>query len=149
MPSVLFIDNSGKSCAPIAAALFDRLAKEREMPEAWSADSAGLFARHGQMIAAEVRTVLAEAGCTPLRIGVQELTPKLVKSATLLLCMTENQEDEISRRFISSRNKLKTLMSVMRSDADVFDPVRRGVEGFRACREMMLPALEELIERLK
>lgn len=148
MPAVLFIDNAGRSCAPIAAALFAQLAKKADMGEEWSADSAGLYARHGQMIAAEVRTVLEEAGCEPLRIGAQELTPKLVKSADLLLCMTEQQEKEISRRFISSRNKLKTLMSVMRDDADVFDPSRQGVEKFRVCVRMMQPAIEVLVERL-
>jgi len=80
---------------------------------------------------------------------VQELSPKLIKSSELLLCMTSNQEDEVTSKFISARNKTKTLMSVIRSDADIFDPNKLGAEKFRQCLEMMWPALAEAVARLK
>ena len=148
MPNLLFVCSSDRTRGPLAAACFQYLAKVGQL-EDWNVASAGLHAHHGQMIAAEVREALAEIHLEPLKIGVQELSPKLIKSSDLILCMTSNQEDEITSRFISARSKTKTLMSVAGSSADVFDPNKLGIEKFRQCLQMMWPALEQLVERLK
>lgn len=148
MVTLLFVCSSNRTRSPLAAALFNQFAKEGGLTE-WQADSAGLRAQHGAAIADSVRTVLSERGLEPLRVGVQELTTKLVKSAELILCMTRDQEREIKKSFVSSRNKTKTLMSILREDTDVFDPNKQDLERYRACVAMMEPALRELVERLK
>lgn len=149
MPRVLFVCSSDRTRAPIAAALFHAAAKAAGMEDELTCDSAGIRAQHGQHIADGVIAVLAEKGIEPRRIGVQMLSPKLIKAAELILVMTSDQEKEITTNFISARNKTKTLMSVMRSDADVFDPNHCSLEKFRACRDMMEPAINELVERLQ
>ena len=62
--------------------------------------------------------------------------------------MTRDQEREITSNFISARNKTKTLMSILREDKDIFDPNKLPIESFRSCREMMMPAIKELVQRL-
>jgi len=148
MATLLFVDSAGRTRSPLAAGLFVKLAREASL-DGWVCEPVGIHAHHGQMIAAEVCTVLSEAGAEPLKIGVEELTPKLAKMADLILCMTSNIEDEVMKKFIASRNKCKTLMSVLRQDTDVFDPNKLGEEKFRECLSMMRPAIEELVERLK
>ena len=148
MLTLLFVCSSNRTRSPLAAALFAQFAKEGGLTE-WQADSAGLHAQHGAAIAEPVRTVLSERGLEPLRVGVQELSAKLVKSAELILCMTRDQEREIKKKFVSARNKTKTLMSILREDKDVFDPNKQDLERYRACVVMMEPALHELVERLK
>ncbi len=148
MPRLLFVCSSNRTRGPIAAALFQNAAKLGGLDD-WEVDSAGIRAQHGQHIPDEVVTVLAEKGLQPLRIGVQFLTPKLIKMADLILCMTGNQEKELLTTFVSARNKTKTLMSILREDTDIFDPNHLSVEKYRACRDMMLPAIDELVERLK
>ena len=132
----------------MAASAFQHLAKLHNL-EGWEADFAGIRAHRGQIIAPEVREALAAKGLEPLKIGVQELTPKLVKSSDLLLCMTSDQEDWIDAKFLSARRKLRTLMSVCENPTEVFDPNKLGVEKFSQCLDMMWPALEIIVERLK
>ncbi len=148
MLTLLFVCSSNRTRSPLAAALFHQFAKEGGLAE-WQVDSAGLHAQHGAAIADPVRTILAERGLEPLRVGVQELSAKLVKSSELILCMTRDQEREIKKKFVSARNKTKTLLSILREDKDVFDPNKQDLERYRACVAMMEPALHELVERLK
>ena len=148
MLTLLFVCSSNRTRSPLAAALFNQFAKEGGLSE-WQVDSAGLRAQHGAAIADSVRTVLAERGLEPLRVGVQELNAKLVKSAELILCMTRDQEREVKKKFVAARNKTKTLMSILREEKDVFDPNKQDIERYRACAQMMEPALRALVERLK
>ena len=145
---VLFVCSSDRTRGPLAAALFAQLAKEAGLEE-WESDSAGLHAQRGQMIAPEVRTVLAERGLEPRRIGVQLLTPKLIKASDLILCMTSNQEHDITRQFPPARNKLKCLMSLADTPIELFDPNHLGIEKFRDCLALMEPALRNLVRRLQ
>ncbi len=147
MPRVLFVCSSDRTRAPLAAALFQALAAQEGLEEC-PCDSAGIRAQHGQHIAPEVEKVLAERGLLPRRLGVQLLTPKLIKSSELILCMTQNQEKELTTRFVSARNKTRTLMSILRTEKDIFDPNHLSLEKFRDCLQMMEPALQELVQRL-
>ena len=147
MPRVLFVCSSDRTRAPLAAALFQKTADQEGLDDC-PCDSAGLRAQHGQHIAPEVEKVLAERGLEPRRLGVQLLTPKLIKSSELILCMTSNQEKELLTRFVSARNKTRTLMSILREETDVFDPNHLPLEKFRACLDMMEPAIRELVQRL-
>ena len=147
MPRVLFVCSSDRTRAPLAAALFQKTAAQEGLDDCPCA-SAGLRAQHGQHIAPEVEKVLAERGLEPRRLGVQLLTPKLIKSSELILCMTSNQEKELLTRFVSARNKTRTLMSILREETDVFDPNHLPLEKFRACLDMMEPAIRELVQRL-
>lgn len=147
MLQLLFVCSSDRTRAPIATALFLQAAKEAGLAD-WTCDSAGLRTYHGQRIADGVAKVLAEVGLEPRRLGIQQLTPKLIKASDLILCMTRDQEREITSNFISARNKTKTLMSILREDKDIFDPNKLPIESFRSCREMMMPAIKELVQRL-
>ncbi len=148
MPRVLFVCTSDRTRGPLAVALFTHYAKAAGLEEC-DCDSAGLHAVHGQHIADEVTRVLEEKGIVPLRLGVQLLTPKLVKASELILCMTSNIEKELTTKFVSARNKTKTLMSILREDTDVFDPNHLSMEKYRSCVAMMEPAIQELVERLQ
>lgn len=147
MPKVLFVCSSDRTRGPLAAAAFTAAAQKAGLTD-WECDSAGIRAQHGQMIAPEVRIVLGERGLEPRRIGVQLLTPKLIKGADLLICMTSDQEKEVTKKYAPARYKTKTLMSLSANPIDLFDPNHLSVEKYRQCLELMIPALEELAQRL-
>lgn len=148
MPRVLFVCTSDRTRGPLAVALFQHYAKEAGLKDC-VCDSAGLHAIHGQHIADEVTKALEEKGLVPQRLGVQLLSPKLIKASELILCMTSNIERELTTKYVSARNKTKTIMSILREDTDVFDPNHLSMEKYRSCIAMMEPAIQELVERLQ
>ena len=147
MPNLLFVCSSNRTRSPLAAALFAHFAKEGGLSD-WTVDSAGLRAQHGVRIAENVDAVLATRELQPLRMSTQVITAKLIKSSDLILCMTRDQEKELTKKFVSARNKTKTLMSILREDTDVFDPNKGDLERYESCVAMMEPALKTLVERL-
>lgn len=133
----------------MAAAWFRHLLDEAGV-KGYEVDSAGLRTAYHGNIAPEVEQALAAEcpGVVPMRIGSQPLQPKLIKSADLLVCMTDDQLSEIKKKFISAANKTITLMSVLHQDKDVFDPNKQPLQRFVDCLNMMKPALKELAERI-
>ena len=144
---VLFVCSSNRSRSPLAAAYFRHCAAEAGLQDV-EIESAGLRAHPDLQICDEVREVLAAEGLQPLRIGCSLLRPKDAKTSDVIICMTSDQKREIETKFFSAARKTKTLMSVINSSADVFDPHREGVERYAQCLAMMKPALEELARRL-
>ncbi|MBP5299873.1 MAG: hypothetical protein J6Y80_00580 [Victivallales bacterium] len=148
MPNLLFVCSSNRTRSPLAAALFAQFAREGGLL-GWSVDSAGLRAQHGLRVAENVDAVLAARGLHPLRLGTQVVTSKLITEADLILCMTRDQMKELTKKFVSARNKTKTVMSILREETDVFDPNKGDSARYEACVSMMEPALRTLVERLK
>jgi len=131
----------------MAAAYFRHCAAQAGLQDV-EVESAGLRAHSELQICPEVTEVLAAEGLVPLRVGCNLLHPKLIKTSDVIICMTSDQKREIVSKFYSAARKTKTLMSVIDSSADVFDPHREGVERYAQCLKMMKPALEELAQRL-
>ena len=132
----------------MAAAFFRHLLDKDGVMD-YEVDSAGLRTQFHGAICQESKEALAGEGLEPLRIGVQPLTPKLIKSADLLVCMTSDQLSEIRKKFISAANKTITLMSVLHLHVDVFDPNKQPLQRHIDCLNMMKPALMTLARRVR
>jgi len=131
----------------MAAAYFKYCIDKAGLKEIES-DSAGIRANIREHVAQETIDALAKIGLAPLRIGTQLLTPKLIKIADLIVCMTSSQKDEVESSFVAATRKTVTLMSIIKSPKEVFDPHKQGLEKYVQCLDMMKPALEELAEKL-
>jgi protein-tyrosine phosphatase len=147
MPKILFVCGSNRSRGPLAAALFKKKAEEAGLADL-VVDSAGLRCNPRQMICPEVSEVLTLEGLSPLQLGVKQVTHKNIKAADLVICFTSDQQKQLESTFLAARNKTKTLMSIIRSKGEVFDPAKGGKEKFQQCLELMRPALETLAQRL-
>lgn len=147
MRKILFVCSSNRSRSPLAAAYFQHCAAEAGLTDI-EVDSAGLRVNIREHICQETIDALEKEGLKPLRRGVQLLTPKIIKTVDLIICMTTDQKREIESTFISASRKTKTLMSLVNSPHEVFDPHKLGLEKYCQCLEMMKPALRELADRL-
>ncbi len=147
MPRILFVCGSNRSRSPLAAACFKKIAEDAGVTDL-VVDSAGLRSNPRQMICQEVSEVLAAEGLQPLQLGVRQVLPKHIKSADLVICFTSDQQEQLENTFLSAKRKTRTLMSILRSDAEIFDPAKGGTEKFQQCLEMMRPALNTLAQRL-
>ncbi|MFA6931406.1 MAG: low molecular weight phosphatase family protein [Lentisphaeria bacterium] len=147
MPRILFVCGTNRSRSPLAAAVFKKFAEDAGVQDL-SVESAGLRANPRHMICEEVSKVLALEGLTPIQLGIQQVLPKNIKSADLVLCFTSDQQQELESSFLSARRKTRTLMSIIKSDQEIFDPCKGGLIKFQQCLAMMRPALQALAERL-
>ncbi len=147
MPKILFVCGSNRSRSPLAAVVFKKIAEDAGVTDL-VVDSAGLRCNPRQMIYEEVSQLLAAEGLQPLQLGVKQLLPKHIKSADLVICFTSDQQEQLENTFLSAKRKTRTLMSIIQSNTEIFDPAKGGIEKFQQCLELMLPALKALAERL-
>jgi protein-tyrosine-phosphatase len=148
MPKILFVCGSNRSRGPLAAAIFKKLAADAGLA-GLEVDSVGLRCNPRQMICPEVGQILADEGISPLQLGVKQVLAKNIKAADLVICFTSDQQEQLESTFPSARKKTKTIMSIINSDSEVFDPAKGGKEKFRQCLNLMRPALETLAQRLR
>ncbi len=131
----------------MAAACFQHCAIQAGLTDL-EADSAGLHVHGRGQIAPAASQAMKAAGIQPLRLGVQQLSMKLTKTADLILCMTSRQQHELTARYFSAERKTLTLMSLANSAYNILEPRDPDTEKCAQCLERMQPAIRQLIEKL-
>ena len=129
----------------MAAAYFASVVKQRGIQDIEVA-SAGLGVHHGDTICQETRQVLLDRGLTPLAIGAVQLLPKLVRTAELIICMTDRQQEIIEDKFPSAVGKCRPLNAVLKSDVPIVKPAKGSLKDHERCLEFMIPALDKLAD---
>lgn len=129
---------TGNTCrSPMAEAALRAELKRRKI-RWYTVLSAGTHAAQGAPMAEEARTALTEAGI-PFRSDfcARQLTKKMVKEASAVICMTRSQAAALSGANVTS-------MSVF-AGADVPDPYGRGIEAYRAALRAIRGCLPQII----
>ena len=145
MSLIVFVCGSNRSRSPMAAAYFADLLRRRGIRDI-EVCSAGLRVRHGETVSQEAREALRRKGLEPLQVGTVPLLPKLVKKASLLLCMTEEQQTMAESQLPSSKGKIRPLLSVIGSPRSIGEPTKGDLARHVECLELMRPALEALVD---
>lgn len=145
MTLIVFICGSNRSRSPMAAAYFDKIVRERGLKDIEVA-SAGLHVKHGETVCWEAREALHREGLEPLEIGTTQLLPKLIKRASLIVCMTPEQQERAEDLFDSAKGKVRPLMSVIRSNRPIAEPAKGDLQRHVDCLNMMKNALETLAD---
>jgi len=113
-------------------------------------DSAGLNAREDLPVSDLARAVLSDRSIPLLRLRSQVLTGKLVNRADLVVTMTHEQRDAICARYRQARLKTVPLMAYADSrSTQVPDPFGGSRATYDGCLDMMLPALDGLLDELR
>lgn len=136
---VLFVCTGNTCRSPMAAALLNHLAsgKGGEMV----ADSAGLYAREGDLITAPAAEALAEAGIAPTAQNdyrahrARLVSAELVKEADEVIAITGGHAMELLMRFPEYAAKIGTL------GVDIPDPFGGDGEVYRRCLDMLTLAI--------
>lgn len=146
---VLFVCTGNTCRSPMAAAWFKKLCDEQGAGHI-EVDSAGLAANAHDAVSEHARTVLAECGLVPLRLGSQPVNPRLLGKADLILTMTGHHHEMLVERYPFAAGKTRPLMAALhRRGSDVFDPYGGALRDYRQCLDMMKPALAALLERIR
>ncbi len=147
MTLILFVCGNNRSRSPMAAAYVQSRLKAMGNTDIQVA-SAGLHTRRQDMVRDAAIEALKAIGAEPIQVGTTQLLPKLVKSSSLILCMTEKQLEEILAVFPSAKSRTRTLMSLIGSDYSIPDPLGDDLQKHVVCLKTMRPALDALLEKV-
>lgn len=131
----------------MAAAYFHAIA-EKNCPGEFTVSSAGLKIKSRLGVLQEVEKLLQEESIHVLRIATNPIGLKQIRAADLVICMTNSQCDYLQNSFPSAKEKIRTLMSILGSDKEIFEPAKLSLFNIRRCFSIMRPALTALFEAL-
>ncbi|MDD4097610.1 MAG: hypothetical protein PHC30_02455 [Lentisphaeria bacterium] len=147
MIRILFVCKNNRSCSPMAAAYLKHRLEELGATD-FEVTSAGFSAQRQETVCNGAREALEALGLEPLRIGTEALQLFMIKSASLILCMTSQQQELLEKKYPSAVGKTRTLMSVIHSERDIFEPRSTDAANHGHCLTLMRAALDALAERL-
>ncbi|MCD8391200.1 MAG: low molecular weight protein arginine phosphatase [Firmicutes bacterium] len=111
---------SGNTCrSAMAAAVMDKIVTENDMDI--YVDSAGLFAADGDKASENAVTAMARRGIDLSAHRSKRVTPELVKSADLVLTMTDIQK-QIFEQMGYDLSNIFTLKEYLGIEGDIEDP---------------------------
>ena len=136
MKHVLFLCTGNTCRSPMAAALFDRYAREKRIDAV--ADSAGLAAWPGEHISPHAVTVMAELGADVSSHVAKPVTREMLAAADRVYCMSADQVGALQATGIPA-----ALLG-----EGIPDPYGGTVEDYRRCRDAIAAALPQAAEGL-
>ncbi len=154
---VLFVC-SGNSCrSPMAEGLF-REKLPQEMRDRVLVRSAGTLGLTGQPASENAVIVAREHGADISGHRSRAVTSEVIAGADIIFTMARHHRDYITANYPAWRDNVYVLRDFARKnkfdDPDIFDPIGRDIERYRACCaiiaeeiERVMPWLFELIDR--
>lgn len=126
------------------------------------ADSAGIYANHGESASENSVKVLKEKyGESVIDHSAKNINDELVKSADLILTMTRNHKAILTSMFPEISSKVYTLIEYTMENTDqkclerydyrldIPDPYGMPVDVYEKCAQSIEDAVDKLIERIK
>jgi protein-tyrosine phosphatase len=142
MPEVVFVCYGNICRSPIAEALLQKALDERlGAGHAWVVSSAGVGATDGTVASRGTKDVLKARGIDFRRHRARYLTPAIARSAELIVCMEEQQVEQV-RRIVDDPAKV-VLMG-----KGIPDPIGAGPELYEKTAVLIEKEIAPLVERL-
>jgi protein-tyrosine phosphatase len=113
--------------------------------------SAGVAARVGERVSENSVIALKKAGIDISQSRSRPLTPELITSASLILCMTESHRAMIQLNFDPVPRHVYLFREFMPRGADkeIGDPYGGPLKIYETARDEMVEAIPSLLEFLK
>ncbi|WP_283609176.1 arsenate reductase/protein-tyrosine-phosphatase family protein [Faecalispora anaeroviscerum] len=137
---MLFICTGNTCRSPMAKGLFDQLLAERGITDI-TCDSAGLFANAGEPAAENAVVACLELGVDLSVHRSKTLTREMLQSADLFVVMMQSHAGVLQSAGVP-QEKIKVL------GGGVGDPFGGSLAIYRASRDQIQKALEELLQEL-
>jgi protein-tyrosine phosphatase len=138
--------------SPMAAGLLQHaLLAQPEPLKSLKVASAGVAARVGERVSENSVIALKKAGIDISQSRSRPLTPELITSASLILCMTESHRAMIQLNFDPVPRHVYLFREFMPRGADkeIGDPYGGPLKIYETARDEMVEAIPSLLEFLK
>ena len=141
--NILFVCTGNTCRSPIAAALFNKIALEKDLDG--RIESAGIFAMDGAPASAGAHHAMKKYGIDLEEHRAKSITPELLKQCDLVLTMTEGHKAQL---LPYAEGKVFTLLEYAGLPGDIADPFGGSNEVYDACAEEIWCALLKVAERI-
>jgi protein-tyrosine-phosphatase len=152
--TVLLVCHANTCRSVMAHVLLEKMLAAREVERRVRVRSGGIgnYARDGMIPSLDARLVLREDG---IHLAEDAMTStdlrqhrEIIAGADLILTMTTQQRETLAAFEEARDRQVFTLREFGGEIGDIADPVMKGEEAFRACRDEIKRCLERSIDRL-
>ncbi len=141
--NVLFVCTGNTCRSPMAAALFNKIACERELNV--RIESAGIYAAQGEKASKPAVEAMAEYGIDLSSHRSKMLTAELIKESDLILTMTHAHK---SMLMTYADGRVYTLNEFAGEAGEITDPFGSGVREYKICAEQMYKLLLKAADKI-
>ncbi len=125
------------------------LAAEEEPLKSIPVVSAGVAAYRGEVASPHGVTALKKVGLSLDDHQSQPVTEELIRSALLVLCMTESHRALLAYHFDPLPAPVYLMREFMDSSAEIPDPYGMDLAAYEACRDSMVEAIPSIVAFLR
>ncbi len=141
--NILFVCTGNTCRSPMAAALFNKIAVERNIDV--RIESAGIFANDGEGASAEAIVVMKKYDIDLLGHHSQTINTELIEKSDLILTMTDAHKMVLGQY---AKDKTFTVCEYAGIDGDIPDPFGSDVEEYEECAESLFNALKKCADKI-
>lgn len=141
--NILFVCTGNTCRSPMAAALFNKIASEKNLDV--RIESAGIFANDGEGASNEAIIAMKKYDIDLLPHHSQSINSELLEKSDLILTMTAAHKMVLGP---SAPDKTYTLCEFAGIDGDIDDPFGGDVEEYEECAEQINNALLKVAEKI-
>ena len=135
---------SGNTCrSPMAAALFNKIAMEKELDA--RIESAGLFANDGEAASANSVDAMKDYGIDLSGHRAKNVNAELLEQVDLALTMTASHKMAL-KQYLG--DKVYTLCEFAGENGDIPDPYGGDLEEYKICADKIYNALLKVAEKI-
>ncbi len=142
--NVLFVCTGNTCRSPMAAALFNKIATEKDLDV--RIESAGIFAEEGAPASTEAIVVMKEYDIDLLGHHAQPINTELLEKSDVILTMTAAHKMLLEQY---AEGKVFTLSEYADLDDDIDDPYGGDVEEYKECADELYNTLLLVAEKMK
>ncbi len=141
--NILFVCTGNTCRSPMAAALFNKIAMERELPV--RIESAGLFANNKEGASNEAVIAMKDYDIDLMGHQAKTITAELLEKSDLVLTMTASHKMMLEQYL---GDKVYTLMEFAGMDGDIPDPYGGDIDEYKECAEKIYEALLKVADKI-